>query len=187
MKMLSLNHIWRYQMNIKHVSLFTVMLIIGFTNTQAANRKVNNLEEIRMLYRASKIDFREYAVPGAKKHPLFSELEASRQQCAKTRSCHVCPEYQRMITLWHETPEGKNLAYTQMREVALWKMKNYLSIPHTGQDDIDRVTTAIHSALYVDIQVSTPTEKSIREQVAKELCSAIKSNVIEQELERKKR
>src|SRR5579862_6005595 len=173
-------------MNIKHVSLLIVMLIVGFTGIQARYREVYNKEEITTLHELSKIEY-EKALNRAQQHPLYDTYEAATDKCLFVDVCRKCPEYQKIAAEWFETSEGKDLEHFAMRSIGLYKMQRYLEAK-PGRDDVDSLTSAIHSALYIDTGSTTTVTDEIRHEVEKELCGVIKSNVpleeIIQELER---
>gem|GEM_PF-3044399 len=182
-------------MNIKHVSLFTVMLISGFTTgIQADQKKVRtvNKEVIKELYEISKREY-QVAYNKAEKNPLFDTFSTAEDQCheqprhqGKWLNSSECSKFKQIAAEWFKTSEGENLKRKHLHVQGLDRIASYIGTGPSYKDEICDVAMAIHSSVYAGGAGSiTPCDKPIRDQAAKELCSivAIASNVSSQEIE----
>lgn len=73
---------------------------------------------------------------------------------------------------FYATPEGQNVAYCSMKDLALWKMTSYVQA-RAGSTDKESMKKGITSALYGEDLYVADTSNQIRKKVQNELLTLV--------------
>lgn len=156
-------------MNLKQLSILSLCYISSISLVYASETE----QKIIRLHKEFEVaqEQRISAVTIAQQLPQWVAF-----QQAQKRLAGYCNDdfkrFQYAAEEFYATKEGRAVAYWHMKDLALWKMHNYVQA-HTGLNDRDSMLRGINAALYGEDLYIADTSERIREIVNNELLALV--------------